>query len=124
MMKLYTDGGNSPDKGTYGSFLLEDENGLLVKLGRLLFGGEIDTNNGAEYSALISGLEFCIAEGIKEVECFTDSLLMVRQVNREWRVEKPHLRKLAEKVWELLPNFDTIEVSYVRRKIIAAKLGH
>ncbi len=124
MMKLYTDGGNSPDKGTYGSFLLEDENGLLVKLGRLKFGPPIDTNNGAEYAALIAGLEFCRDEGIKEIDCFTDSMLMVKQVNREWRVEKKHLRVLAEKVWELLPNFDTIRVSYVRRRIIAGKLGH
>ena len=124
MMKLYTDGGDSPEKGTYGSFLLENEDGLLIKLGRLIFGSPIETNNAAEYAALIAGLEFCIENDIKEVQAWTDSLLMVKQVHREWRVNKPHLRELTEKVWELLPHFDKIEVSYVRRKVIAGKLGH
>jgi ribonuclease HI len=121
---MYTDGGRKPDSGCYGSFLLEDDNGLLVRLGRIRFPAVINTNNGAEYSALLAGLDYCLEHGYKDVQVFTDSLLMVKHIYREWQVTTEHLKQLAEQVWARMPLFDNLTIEFVRRRIIAAKLGH
>lgn len=124
MMILYTDGGCSPSKGTYGSFRLEDKDGVMIKLCRMKFEAPIVTNNGAEYAALIGGLQYCVKENIKVVQCFTDSMLMVNQVNGTWGIKKPHLLELSKEIWELMENFDIIKLDYIKRKFIVAKLGH
>jgi ribonuclease HI len=54
---------------------------------------EIDygTNNDAEYIGLIRALEHAIKSGIDELDVYMDSMLVVKQVNREWKINFPHL---------------------------------
>jgi ribonuclease HI len=61
----------------------------------------VKTNNEAEYAALIKLLTEARSRGIDKLEIRGDSKLVVSQVNREWKINKPHLRILAEKAWEL-----------------------
>ncbi len=56
---------------------------------------DIATNNEAEYTGLIIGLEKAIEQGIQELEVYGDSNLVVNQVNGFWRIKQSHLRPLA-----------------------------
>jgi ribonuclease HI len=41
------------------------------------------TNNGAEYKALLAALEYVVSMGVKDVEVFGDSKLVVEHVSGE-----------------------------------------
>ena len=47
----------------------------------------IATNNVAEYRGLIAALEYCVKNNINDVEIYLDSLLVVQQVNKEFKVK-------------------------------------
>ncbi|MDR0653118.1 MAG: ribonuclease HI family protein [Synergistaceae bacterium] len=62
----------------------------------------VKTNNEAEYAALIMLLAEVHSRGVDEIEVRGDSKLVVSQVNREWKINKPHLRILAKEAWSLM----------------------
>jgi ribonuclease HI len=62
----------------------------------------VKTNNEAEYAALICLLEGAREKSVFEVEIRGDSKLVVSQINRKWKINYPHLRKLASRVWKLM----------------------
>jgi ribonuclease HI len=74
------------------------------------------TNNVAEYRALLLGLERARALGASEVELIGDSELIVRQVEGEYKVKDPELRKLNAKVIKALGAFDRWSIRHVRRE--------
>lgn len=97
--------GNPGDAG-FGVFLetdrtLEEIVGYLGKA----------TNNVAEYAALIAVLTLAADRGIKKLVVYSDSQLLVRQVNGAYRVKAPHLVPIflqALKLRQTIPDF-TIE---------------
>lgn len=74
------------------------------------------TNNVAEYRALIALLEFLEAEYIEEAQIYGDSSLVVNQVLKKWRINEPRLRKLAEKVWNLMESHPGWSIQWISRK--------
>ena len=46
------------------------------------------TNNEAEYEACALGMEALIALGVKEVEIFRDSILVINQTAEEWELKE------------------------------------
>ncbi len=74
------------------------------------------TNNVAEYSALIRGLEEARGLGGSRVHVFTDSELMARQINGVYRVKTEHIIPLYRKAMQLLQVFDSYKVEHVRRE--------
>ncbi|MBI4240000.1 ribonuclease HI family protein [Candidatus Uhrbacteria bacterium] len=74
------------------------------------------TNNQAEYRALLAGLEKTLELGAQEVRCYLDSELVVKQLNREYRVKDPDLSKLFIQVWNLSALFKKISFHHVRRE--------
>jgi ribonuclease HI len=75
----------------------------------------VHTNNQAEYEALIAALEAAIELHAEEVTCHLDSELVTKQVNGEYRVKNPELRKLWNKVRELNRHFKKVSFISVRR---------
>nr|XP_025678255.1 uncharacterized protein LOC112778105 [Arachis hypogaea] len=75
------------------------------------------SNNEAEYEALIMGLELLLERGVKNVEIFEDSQLVVRQVSLEYRCVSENLRKYFNVATELLSKFDNIIVRHVPREL-------
>src|SRR3990167_7184966 len=66
------------------------------------------TNNVAEYRALISGLEGVRKYHPKELEMFSDSELLVKQINGQYKVRSPSilpLYKEAKRLAETLPKW-------------------
>ncbi|MDR0764207.1 MAG: ribonuclease HI family protein [Synergistaceae bacterium] len=62
----------------------------------------VKTNNEAEYAALIILLTEARSRGADEIEIRGDSKLVVSQVNRKWKINKPHLMVLAKEARGLM----------------------
>ncbi len=75
------------------------------------------TNNVAEYSALIKGLEKAKSLGLKKIKVYLDSELLVRQINGIYKVKNKNLMKLWIKANSILKAFDEYEVIHVRREL-------
>jgi ribonuclease HI len=76
------------------------------------------TNNTAEYVALIEALEYLLANGLnaKDIDIFSDSRMVVTQVNRISTTKAPHLIRLRDCALELLEEFDNINLIHVPRE--------
>ncbi len=74
------------------------------------------TNNVAEYQALLHALRFALARGAREVEVFSDSELLVRQIGGRYRVRNPGLAPLFREARQLLGRFERARVSHVPRE--------
>jgi ribonuclease HI len=74
------------------------------------------TNNVAEYTAVIRGLERALELGATDVLLRSDSQLLINQLTGRYRVKSPHLQPLHRRVRELGARFDTIEYEHVRRE--------
>jgi ribonuclease H / adenosylcobalamin/alpha-ribazole phosphatase len=73
------------------------------------------THNVAEYRALIEGLMFARTHGIKHIRVYTDSELVVDQVNGVRRVREPRLREPHERASGLRAEFKSFRISWVPR---------
>ncbi len=92
-----------------------DETGAVVKeLSRYL--GHT-TNNVAEYEALLMGLEALIQMGRKKVRVQSDSQLLVRQLNGEYRVKDEKLKVLFQHAEGLLRRFEAYRILHVPREL-------
>jgi len=113
--RLYCDGASSGNPGDAGIGIIID----LPSKGRTFQISEyigIATNNVAEYSALIKGIEKAKALGIKRIKVFLDSELAVRQINGIYRVRNKNLLPLWMKAKKLLDSFDDYKVIHIDRK--------
>jgi ribonuclease HI len=114
-VKLSTDGGarGNPGPAAYG-YVLEDEEGKVLAAHGERIG--IATNNVAEYSALIAGLEKAIELGLDEVEVVSDSELMVKQMRGEYRVKNEALQELWSRAGRLARQVGSVGYTAVRRE--------
>ena len=92
--RLFTDGGarGNPGPAAYG-YVLEAEDGTVLDARGVAIG--VATNNVAEYRALVAGLAKAVELGLTEVEVVSDSELLVKQMQGEYRVKNEALRELA-----------------------------
>lgn len=76
------------------------------------------TSNVGEYFAVISALEALAASGyiMVRTEIRSDSQLVIRQINGEYAVNKPHLRKLWQKVQDLKAGFPRVTFQWIPRE--------
>jgi ribonuclease HI len=74
------------------------------------------TNNVAEYTALIRALELAAGQGLKSLHVFSDSELLVKQMNGEYRVKNPDLQELYQEAQRLRKTFDRVTLTHVRRE--------
>lgn len=74
------------------------------------------TNNQAEYEALVRALKHAARLGVRAPVVHSDSELLVRQMNGEYRVKDPALRELYEQATALERGFESLTVRHVRRE--------
>lgn len=111
---LRTDGGARGNPGPAGAgFVIEVDDAVVCSAGRYL--GEC-TNNIAEYEAIVWGLENCLSLGYREVTLYSDSELIVRQLNGQYRVKNQGLKPLFLRTLALLREFSAFDVCHVRRE--------
>jgi ribonuclease HI len=73
------------------------------------------TNNVAEYTALVRALERAVEIGGDELQINSDSELLVKQMNGQYRVKNPDLRTLYEEAKELCHRFKRVSIRHIPR---------
>ena len=113
--KLFTDGGSrgNPGPAAYG-FVLEAEDGTVLDARGEGIG--IATNNVAEYSALVAGLERAVEAGVDELEVVSDSELLVKQMRGEYRVKNKALQDLFLDASRVARKIHRVTYTAVRRE--------
>lgn len=103
---IYTDGGSRGNPGPGASaFIARSGEPRRTIAERSRYVGRC-TNNEAEYSALILGLEWANSRGFTRLELHSDSELMVNQINGSYKVRSPRIKPLFDKVVSLLKEKD------------------
>jgi len=74
------------------------------------------TNNVAEYAALLAALNYALAAGAGALKIRSDSELLVRQINGRYRVKNAALQKLHGKAVALMRRVGKVSVDHVRRE--------
>jgi ribonuclease HI len=112
---LYTDGTSrgNPGEAGIGVVLKNKANKTIEEVGQFI--GET-TNNVAEYRALVEGLKRALARGTKGVEIFSDSELLVRQINGEYRVKSASLLPLYQEAMEILNGLSRWKIVHIPRE--------
>ena len=113
--QLYVDGGSrgNPGKSAIGVVLQDERGELLAEIGRTI---GIATNNVAEYRALLTGLELARDHGIEQLQVFSDSELLVKQILGQYRVKNEGLQPLHEEAKERLKDFRRFTIKHVPRE--------
>jgi ribonuclease HI len=112
---IHSDGAAKGNPGPAGAgWLIRDgQGGVLSRQFRYLGRG---TNNEAEYRALIGALEEALSLGGRTVTVHSDSELLVRQLNGEYRVRSPHLKDLFSQAQDLLGRFQEYVILHIPRE--------
>jgi ribonuclease HI len=93
---------------------IEDERGRLrARISRSI---GVTTNNQAEYQAIIAALEKAISLGARHVELRSDSELVVKQINGNYKVKKIALRPLYQKVVQLIGSLEGFTIACIPRE--------
>ena len=115
-MIIYTDGGSRGNPGPAAAGFVIDGKGYGQYLGK-------ETNNFAEYTAIVLALEKARVVLGKtkakqtEVEVRMDSELAVKQLNGEYRIKNEGIQPLFFAVWNLRFDFKRVKFVHVRREL-------
>ena len=112
---IHTDGGSrgNPGPAGLGVYITSPDGQVLKRHSRYL--GE-QTNNYAEYMAIIDALQHAKEMGATEVDMYMDSELAVKQLHGEYRVKNPGLAPLFLQVHNLRLGFRSVRFTHVRRE--------
>ena len=112
---LWTDGGarGNPGPAAY-AYVLEGEEGAALAAHGEAIG--VATNNVAEYSGLIAGLEKAVELDVDELEVISDSERMVKQMRGEYKVKNEALRDLSVRAAGLARTIGKVTYTAVRRE--------
>lgn len=116
---LYTDGGSRGNPGLaaagWAIFKVQNKDSKeKIKTGSKFLG--IQTNNFAEYTAIVEGLKDCISEGISELSIRMDSELAVNQIMGRYKIKNLQIRIFVDEITELKKNFKKIDFQHVYRE--------
>jgi ribonuclease HI len=116
---LFADGGSrgNPGPAASGAVLYDEHGTVLREVGTFL---GVTTNNVAEWTGLLTGLEAAIELGVKELAVRLDSELVVKQLSGAYRVKNEGLIPLHARAKVLLRSFAHVDIRHVPRKQNAA----
>ncbi|MGA8575561.1 MAG: ribonuclease HI family protein [Candidatus Cybelea sp.] len=112
---LFADGGSrgNPGPAASGAVLLDPAGELVEEIGAYL---GVATNNVAEWTALVLGLEAAAKRGIRRLAVRLDSELVVKQLSGEYRVKHAGLQPFYRRARQLIRGFAEVDVRHVPRK--------
>ncbi len=111
----YVDGcskGN-PGQAGIGVVLLQRDGKIIARISQAI---GLQTNNFAEYSAFIKLLQTARDLGVRKLYINSDSELMVKQFNGEYKVKNPAIKQLMAQVSELTRGFDVVRMRHIPRE--------
>jgi ribonuclease HI len=113
--RLFTDGGARGNPGpAAAAYVIETEDGTLLAARGEAIG--VQTNNVAEYRALVAGLEKARELGLTELEVVSDSELLVKQMRGEYKVKNEALRELSVQATRIAREVGDVRYTAVRRE--------
>lgn len=114
ILTTFTDGGarGNPGPAAAGIVIKNEAGETVAHYGEYL---GAQTNNYAEYSALLSALKKAKELGATEVHCVLDSELVVKQMRGEYKVKEPTLQKLFIQVYNAATQFKKISYRHILR---------
>ncbi|MCA1832808.1 MAG: ribonuclease HI family protein [Actinomycetota bacterium] len=112
---INTDGGarGNPGPAALGVVICAPDGTVLAEIAEAL---GVQTNNVAEYTAVVRGLQKADEIGARVARVRSDSLLVVEQLNGRWKIKKPTLQVLHQTVRALAKKFDEVTYEHVRRE--------
>ncbi|HPR09904.1 MAG TPA: reverse transcriptase-like protein [Candidatus Saccharibacteria bacterium] len=116
-VKLYADGGSrgNPGHSASGYVVLDMNDRVLHEEGVYL---GITTNNQAEYQALKLGLEYIVKQRqARKVHVYMDSLLVINQMKKIFKVRNRDLWPVHDAITQLLPKFEQVTFEHVPREL-------
>ncbi|MBI4049676.1 MAG: ribonuclease HI family protein [Candidatus Doudnabacteria bacterium] len=113
-LTIYTDGGarGNPGPAAVGVVIYGSGERPIRQISEYIGNA---TNNQAEYKALIRGLNEAALLDAKELLCFLDSELVVRQLIGKYKVKEPELKTLIAEVLRLSNKFLRVDFKHVLR---------
>ncbi|MHA1214852.1 MAG: ribonuclease HI family protein [Candidatus Hodarchaeales archaeon] len=113
LIEIYTDGASRGNPGLSASaFIFVRDNEIQYKSCKVI---GTKTNNEAEYQAIILALQEAIKQSIRNIEVYSDSRLVIKQLNGEFRANKRHLQLLKNKIQSLSEKFASVKFVHVPR---------
>lgn len=110
---IYFDGASrgNPGEASYGVIIRSGEKDLSLSgsLGTM-------TNNEAEYHGLLAALEWCLENQAENVTIFSDSQLVVKQIQGLYRVKSKNLQPLFFRAMEMIRQLSHFRIYYVARE--------
>ncbi|MFC2051686.1 ribonuclease HI family protein [Chloroflexota bacterium] len=119
---MFTDGASrgNPGPAAIGATINDEQGRLISSISQHI--GQT-TNNQAEYRAIIAALEQAIGLGATRVDIRSDSELVVRQINGQYRVKKASLKPLYMEVKQLQSQLESFTITHIpRQQNIAADI--
>jgi ribonuclease HI len=112
---LFADGGSrgNPGPAASAAVLLDPSGEPIEEIGAYL---GIATNNVAEWTALVLGLEAAAKRGILRLRVRLDSELVVKQLRGEYRVKHAALAPLYQRARRVLRSFVEVDIAHIPRK--------
>jgi len=112
---IFSDGGarGNPGPAGIGAVLYDENKKIVAEISQYL--GET-TNNQAEYKALIAALKEAKRLKAEELACYLDSELVVKQLNREYKIKNKDLAPLFLEVYNLSLFFKKISFTHIPRE--------
>ena len=113
--RAFVDGAaqGNPGQASIG-VVFQDADGAVIHSVSKAIG--VSTNNEAEYLALILALQEALMNGVKELDIFADSELVVKQFNGDYRVKEPSLKILALLASHLRKGFKKVTLTHIPRE--------
>lgn len=113
-VKIFIDGGSRGNPGRGASAFIIYHNDKKILEGGKYY--EHTTNNEAEYNALILALKESIKINISDIEVFTDSELLSRQITKKYKVKSSSLLVLYNEVMNLIKGFNNFSIAHISRE--------
>ncbi|MHA1946496.1 MAG: ribonuclease HI family protein [Candidatus Hodarchaeales archaeon] len=112
-ISIFTDGASRQNPGpAAAAFVILQDDRILHEESHYL---GVQTNNYAEYQAIIKGLEKASEYSSDNLIVYSDSELVIKQLNGDYRVNKPHLKSLRNDVYILISKFTNVRFIHVQR---------
>ena len=112
---IHTDGGarGNPGPAAIGAILATEDGEIVAEISRVI--GRA-TNNQAEYQAVVAALDKASALKAQELHFYLDSELVVKQLNREYKVKNKELIPLFVSVYNKTLQFKKVKFTHIPRE--------
>lgn len=113
---IYTDGASRGNPGpcSLGIYVLDEKQNFIYEEGRFL--SLSNTNNFAEYQAVIYALELALKNNVQKVHLYSDSEFLVRQIKGEYKVKSENIKPLFKTCEQLILKIPSFTPQHIKRE--------